>query len=100
LAFQPDGAVVRRVFEEALARRQREFGVGDPRTVQAVRDFGLFLRANGDAAGARRTQAEAVRIDQSSLGAAAPQTLEAAPKNCCYSPHWAILYTYIRPRYL
>ncbi|MBZ5623545.1 MAG: hypothetical protein LAQ69_33205 [Acidobacteriia bacterium] len=76
--LQPDIAVVRRVFEEALACRQREFGDADARTGQAARDLGLFLRANGDAAGARRALAQVLRIDDSSLGASAPQTLEDA----------------------
>jgi tetratricopeptide (TPR) repeat protein len=86
LALQPDTAVLRQVFEEALSRRQREFGAADPRTVQAVRDLGLFLRANGDAGGARRALAEAVRIDESSLGVAAPQTLEDAAALASVSP--------------
>lgn len=86
LAFQPDLTVLRRVYEEALARRQREFGVADPRTAQAARDLGLFLRANQDAAGARRALAEAVRIDESAFGGAAPQTLEDTAALASVSP--------------
>ena len=86
LAFQPDVAVVRRVFEEALARRQHEFGSADVRTVQAARDLGLFLRANGDTAGSRRVLTETVRIDDASLGASAPQTLEDAAALASVSP--------------
>ncbi|MDR3704133.1 MAG: hypothetical protein P4L56_31080 [Candidatus Sulfopaludibacter sp.] len=86
LAFQPDIAVVRRVFEDALARRQREFGATDARTAQAARDLGLFLRANGDAAAARRALAEAVRIDEGGVGPSAPQTLEDALALATVSP--------------
>jgi tetratricopeptide (TPR) repeat protein len=86
LAFQPDPAMLRRVYEEVLARRQREFGVADPRTAQAARDLGLFLRANGDATGARRALAEAVRIDESAFGVAAPQTFADAAALASVSP--------------
>jgi tetratricopeptide (TPR) repeat protein len=75
-AYQPDTAVLRRLFEENLARREREFGVSDARTAQAARDLGLFLQRAGDAAGAHRALAEAVRVDEKALGPAAPQTLE------------------------
>lgn len=78
LAAQPDISVVRRVFEESLARRQREFGAADARTAQAARDLGLFLRANKDAPGARVALAKALRIDDTTLGVSAPQTLEDA----------------------
>lgn len=86
LALQPDIGVVRRVFEDALARRVREFGATDARTAQAARDLGLFLRANGDATGARRALAQAVRIDEGGLGASAPQTLEDAFALATVSP--------------
>ena len=78
LAFQPDAAGVRHIFEDALARRERAFGAGDPRTAQAARDLGLYLRAHGDALGARRALAQALRIDDGSLGPSAAQTLEDA----------------------
>lgn len=54
LACQPGTAMLRRVYEEGLARREREYGAADPRTTQAARDPGLFLERAGDAAGARR----------------------------------------------
>lgn len=77
-AFQPDAAMLRRVFEESLARKQREYGEMDPRTAQAARDLGLFLERGGDLAAARRALAEAVRIDEKVFGPAAPQTLADA----------------------
>src|SRR5579863_5668107 len=86
LAFQPDVSVVRHVFEDALAKRQKEFGPTDPRTAQAARDLGLFLRANGDTAGARRALAQSLKIDEASLGASAPQTLEDAVSLAGVSP--------------
>lgn len=78
LSAQPDAGVVRHVFEESLARRQREYGAADARTAQAARDLGLFLRANKDTAGARAALAQALRIDDTALGLSAPQTLEDA----------------------
>jgi tetratricopeptide (TPR) repeat protein len=75
-AFQPDTAAMRHLFEENLARREREFGPADARTAQAARDLGLFLQRAGDAAGARKALAEAVRADEKAFGPAAPQTLE------------------------
>lgn len=78
LAFQPEAAGVRHIFEDALARREREFGATDPHTAQAARDLGLYLRAHHDALGARRALAQALHIDDVSLGPGAPQTLEDA----------------------
>jgi tetratricopeptide (TPR) repeat protein len=78
LAFQPEAAGVRHVFEDALARRQREYGATDPRTAQAARDLGLYLRAHKDTLGARRALAQALRIDDAILGPSAAQTLEDA----------------------
>jgi hypothetical protein len=34
-AFQPDLVILRRLFEESLAKRQREFGSADPRTASS-----------------------------------------------------------------
>ncbi|MGD0870466.1 MAG: tetratricopeptide repeat protein [Bryobacteraceae bacterium] len=75
-AFQPDTAMLRRLYEEALGRRQREYGSADARTAQAARDLGLFLYSAGDKPGTRRAMADVVRIDENAFGAAAPQTLE------------------------
>jgi tetratricopeptide (TPR) repeat protein len=48
--------------------------MSDPRTAQAARDLGLFLRSEGDTSGARDALAEAVSIDEKALGPAASQT--------------------------
>src|SRR5579859_7042751 len=40
-AFQPGPGMLRGVFEEALSRRQEQFGVFDARTAQAARDLGM-----------------------------------------------------------
>jgi tetratricopeptide (TPR) repeat protein len=85
-AFQPDTAMLRRLYEEALARRQREYGVSDGRTAQAARDLGLFLQRAGDNAGARKALAEALRADEKAFGAAAEQTLEDAASLAALSP--------------
>ena len=34
--FQPDMGVMQKVYEDALARRERAFGAQDPRTAQAA----------------------------------------------------------------
>ena len=75
LALQPDPAAIRRLFEEALERRERQYGISDARTAQAARDLGMFLAAQGDAADARSVLSKAVRIDEALAGGASPQTL-------------------------
>lgn len=85
-AFQPDIAIVRRVFEEGLARRQREFGDADLRTAQAARDLGLFLERVGDTAGARRTLQQAIRIDEKAAGPEAEVTLQDVGDLAAISP--------------
>jgi tetratricopeptide (TPR) repeat protein len=86
LAFQPDTAMLRRTFEEALSRRERDYGDADARTAQAARDLGLFLCRAGDGPSARRAMANAVRIDEKALGASGPQTLEDAATLASVSP--------------
>jgi len=85
-AFQPETAMLRRLYEVALSRRQREYGSADARTAQAARDLGLFLYSAGDKPGARRAMADAVRIDQNAFGAAAPRTLEDVATLASVSP--------------
>ncbi len=63
MALQPDGAMIRRIFENALAQRRKEFGNADARTAQAARDLGLYLVREHDAPAALVALAEAVRID-------------------------------------
>lgn len=85
-AFQPDRAMLRQMFEEALRRRTQEFGRNDSHTAQASRDLGLFLERNGDKAGARRVLAETVAIDEAVFGGSAAQTLEDAVALAAISP--------------
>jgi hypothetical protein len=85
-AFQPDTAMLRRLYEEALFRRQQEFGAADSRTAQAARDLALFDLRAGDKPGARRALADAVRIDEKAFGPAAPQTLEDVATLASLSP--------------
>jgi tetratricopeptide (TPR) repeat protein len=75
LALQPDPAMLRRLYEEALARREQQYGMSDARTAKAASDLGLFLRGQGDRQGAREALAQALQIDEKALGASAPQTL-------------------------
>jgi tetratricopeptide (TPR) repeat protein len=63
LAMQPDPAAIRRLFEENLARQEKEYGAEDSRTAQAARDLGLFLKKQGDVAGAREALNRAVRAE-------------------------------------
>ena len=64
LAWQPDPAALRHIYEEALARRERQYGAADARTAQAARDLGMFLAREGESADARGALAKAVRIDE------------------------------------
>ncbi len=63
------------MFEEALERRQEQFGVFDARTAQAARDLGLFVGAQGSTAEARNILDQVVRIDEKVFGGEALQTL-------------------------
>ncbi len=77
-ALQPDPTVLRRLFEEALQRREHQYGMLDTRTARAASDLGLFLKAQGDEEGARVPLWEALRIDGEALGQTAEATLEDA----------------------
>jgi tetratricopeptide (TPR) repeat protein len=84
--FQPDRAMLRQMFEEALRRRTQEFGRNDSRTAQASRDLGLFLQRYGDAAAARRVLGETVALDETVFGKSAAQTLEDVSALAAISP--------------
>jgi tetratricopeptide (TPR) repeat protein len=86
LALQPDPAAIRRLFEDALQRRERLYGPVDARTAQAARDLGMFLAGQGNAADARAPLAQAVRIDETAMGPHAPQTLADAAELAAVSP--------------
>jgi tetratricopeptide (TPR) repeat protein len=88
LAFspQPDPLVLRRIFEEALARREREYGMSDARTAQAARDLGMFLSRSGGTGPAQAAIAEALRIDERVFGPTAGQTLADAAELAAISP--------------
>jgi len=76
LAWQPDPALLGQLFEEALDRKRREFGVSDIRTAPAARDLGLFLSKHGAPAAAQKVFTDLVRLEETALGAGAAQTLE------------------------
>jgi len=86
MAFQPDRAALRKLFEDALARRIQAYGEGDARTAQAARDLGLFLCRSADKPSARRAMVNAVRFDEKALGQKAPQTLEDMATLASISP--------------
>jgi tetratricopeptide (TPR) repeat protein len=86
LAMQPDPAMLRRLFEEALARREKQYGMSDAHTAQAARDLGMFLARQNDAQGARTALAEAVRIDEAAFGSGGPQTLSDVAELAAVEP--------------
>jgi tetratricopeptide (TPR) repeat protein len=86
LAFQPSPAMLRGVFEEALARRQEDFGVFDRRTAQAARDLGMFLSRQGETSDARNILDQVVRIDEKVFGHDGPQTLADIAELAAVSP--------------
>jgi tetratricopeptide (TPR) repeat protein len=75
LAFQPDFAYLRRVYEEHLTRCERDFGPADARTAQAARDLGFYLRDNGESKAAAAAFGKALSIDGRIQGPDAPVTL-------------------------
>jgi tetratricopeptide (TPR) repeat protein len=86
LAFQPDPTILRGVFEQALTRRQEQFGVFDARTAQAARDLGMFLGRQGQNSDARNMLDQVVRIDEKLFGRDAPQTLADVAELASVSP--------------
>ena len=48
LAFQPDPDILRKIYQDAVLRREADFGPNNPRTAAAARDLGFFLREKGD----------------------------------------------------
>jgi tetratricopeptide (TPR) repeat protein len=86
LSPQPNPAVLRRLFEESLARREQQYGMSDPQTAQAARDLGLFLVKEGDAAGARDALAKTVKIDEAAFGDSAAETFADIAELAAVSP--------------
>jgi tetratricopeptide (TPR) repeat protein len=83
IALQPDPGNLRGIFEQRLERTRTAYGRSDPRTGQAARDLGLFLREQGDASGARTALEDAFHIlktpeDAANLAGVSPPS-EAAP---------------------
>ena len=78
-ARQPDPQALRRVYEQALAKREVAYGLSDARTASAARDLGLYIRQwCDDLAGAKEVLARALAIDERALGESHPQTLADA----------------------
>ena len=86
LALQPAPAMLRRLFEQELARRKQESSDFDARTAQAARDLGMLLGMQGDAASAQHALAEAVRIDEKAFGPMASQTIADVAELAGVSP--------------
>ena len=75
VACQPDVAMLRHMYEEGLARREKQYGLSDARTAGAALDLGLFLRQAGDRAGAYQALSKALVIDEKAYGSKAAKTL-------------------------
>ena len=86
LAWQPDPAMLGKLYQEAFERKKVEYGASDARTIQAARDLGLFLSRHGAAADARKVFSELVSLDEQALGADANQTLADAASLASVSP--------------
>jgi tetratricopeptide (TPR) repeat protein len=84
--LQPDTAALRRLFEDALAYREKQYGPSDARTAQAARDLGMFLGRQGDMPAASAALTQAVHIDESISGASAAQTLADVAELAAVSP--------------
>ena len=78
LAAQPDPAMLGRIYQEHLARCQRDFGAKDVRTAQAASDLGLYLREHGNRSAAVTFLRQAMTVDETALGPAAGRTLRDA----------------------
>jgi tetratricopeptide (TPR) repeat protein len=72
---QPDPAMLRKLYEQNLARAQHQHGEFDAHTAEAARNLGLFLRTYADPKSAYDALAHAVAIDEKVFGAESPRTL-------------------------
>ena len=86
LAWQPDPAMLGKLYAEALERNKQQYGASDARTAQAARDLGLFLSKHGAADGARKVLIELVRLDESFLGATGTVTFADVASLASVSP--------------
>jgi tetratricopeptide (TPR) repeat protein len=67
-------AEARRLFERALAIREKVFGPDHPNTAASVNNFALVLQGQGDLAGARPLLERALAINEKVLGSEHPGT--------------------------
>ena len=86
LAMQPDPAMLRTLYADALARREKQYGPTDARTAQAARDLSLFLARHSNPEEAQPVLARLVAIDEHAFGPAAPQTLADVVELAAISP--------------
>ena len=86
LSLQPDPASIRRLFEENLARQEKQYGAEHARTAGAARDLGLFLKNEKHFEDARTALGRALRADEKVFGSTAPQTLADAAELAAVSP--------------
>lgn len=64
LLLQPDPAGLADLYRQALAAREKQLGPDHPRVAQAASDLGLFLRNQGDLAGAAEALRRALEIQE------------------------------------
>jgi tetratricopeptide (TPR) repeat protein len=65
-----DPSRLRPLFEQALARREKELGPHHARTARAASDLGLLLKSTGEAAAAESPLRKAMAIDEANSDAA------------------------------
>jgi tetratricopeptide (TPR) repeat protein len=76
LAWQPDPTALIPMYKQALAASEQQFGPDHPKVARSASDLGLFLRNQGDLAGAAPYLRRALEIDEKALGEASPLTGE------------------------
>lgn len=86
MLLQPSPVMLRQMFEQELLRCRAEHGELDRRTGQAARDLAHFLVREGARADAREVLAEAIRVDEKTLGPRHPLTLTDISELAVLSP--------------
>src|SRR5205814_5295738 len=74
LSWQPDPAALVPLFRQALAAREKQFGLAHPKVARSASDLGLLLRNQGDRADAQPLLRRALAIDAQALGPASVVT--------------------------
>ena len=76
LFAQPDAQQLTALFEQALAIREKQYGLEHPKTARAASDLGLYLGRRGQRSRAAEFLRRALAIDQKVLGEDHPRVIE------------------------